>query len=207
MFKVELLFCKIARLSAVCRFCGVQTRTLPINYFILFFPHILLLLVVKTVMSRLLCLSRGLICTQCKHSVQKPEPFVSLLTSRGKLRDQLKRLVSTGRRPVITPYNSRHPVLWLFGIGTGFVLALGLKYRESASERCECNVQKTQVSKYTGAIETSRDLLQRIKVTLQVSRRRYLYLLLVFYCFSHLFIFSIVCWACQITSHCRYILL
>ncbi|XP_016303985.1 serine beta-lactamase-like protein LACTB, mitochondrial isoform X2 [Sinocyclocheilus anshuiensis] len=115
-------------------------------------------------MSRLLCLSRGLICTQCKYSVQKSEPVVCLLTSRGKLRDQLKRLISTSRRPVITPYNSRHPVFWLLGIGTGFVLALGLKYRESASERSECNVQKTlKVSKYTAAIETSRDLLQRIK--------------------------------------------
>ncbi|KAI2648248.1 Serine beta-lactamase-like protein LACTB, mitochondrial [Labeo rohita] len=119
-------------------------------------------------MSRLLCLSRGLICTHCKYSVRKSEPFVSLLTSRVKFRDQLlKRLISTGRRPVSTTYNHRHPVLWLFGIGTGFVLALGLKYRDSASEHCECNVQKTHraqtVSKYTAAIETSRDLLQRIK--------------------------------------------
>ncbi|XP_073688186.1 serine beta-lactamase-like protein LACTB, mitochondrial isoform X2 [Garra rufa] len=118
-------------------------------------------------MSRLLCLSRGLICT-CKYSVPKSEPFVSLLTSRVKFRDQLlKRLVSTGRGPVSTSYNNRHPVLWLFGIGTGFVLALGLKYRDSASEHCECNVGKTHrpqsAFKYTAAIETSRDLLQRIK--------------------------------------------
>ncbi|KAK2867400.1 hypothetical protein Q8A67_025517 [Cirrhinus molitorella] len=119
-------------------------------------------------MSRLLCLSRGLICTHCKYSAKKSEPFVSLLTSRVKFKDQLlKRLISTGRRTVNTSYNNRHPVLWLFGIGTGFVLALGLKYRDSASEHCECNVQKTHrpqsVSKYTAAIETSRDLLQRIK--------------------------------------------
>ncbi|XP_043084662.1 serine beta-lactamase-like protein LACTB, mitochondrial isoform X2 [Puntigrus tetrazona] len=115
-------------------------------------------------MSRLLCLSRGLICTRCKYSVQKSEPFVSLLTSRGKLRDQLKRLISTGRRPVLTTCNSRHPLLWLFGIGTGVVLALGLKYRASESGRCESNVQKTlRVTEYTAAIETSRDLLQRIK--------------------------------------------
>ncbi|KTF92952.1 hypothetical protein cypCar_00026008 [Cyprinus carpio] len=117
-------------------------------------------------MSRLLCLSRSLICTQCKYSVQKSEPFVSLLTSRAKLRDQLiKRLISTSRRPAITPYNSRHPLFWLFGLGTGFVLALGLKYRDSASGRCECDVQQTLkiVSKYSAAIDTSRDLLQRIK--------------------------------------------
>ncbi|XP_016406549.1 serine beta-lactamase-like protein LACTB, mitochondrial [Sinocyclocheilus rhinocerous] len=119
-------------------------------------------------MSRLLCLSRGLIGTQCKFSVQKSEPFASLLISRVKFRDQLmKRLISTGRRPVITPDNNRHPVLWLFGIGTGFVLALGLKYRDSASERCECIAPKTHraqtASKYTAAIETSRDLLQRMQ--------------------------------------------
>lgn len=148
-----------------------------------FFPPYIIIVSGKTVMSRLLCLSRGLICTQCKYSVQKSEPFVSLLTSRGKLRDQLRRLISTGRRPVITPYNSRHPVLWLFGIGTGFVLALGLKYRDSASERCECNAQKTlKVSKYTAAIETSRDLLQRIKVQV-------LHLLFILYCFYAIYLF------------------
>lgn len=129
-------------------------------------------------MSRLLCLSRGLICPKCKYSVQKSEPFVSLLTSRVKFRDQLmKRLISTRRRPVISSYSNRHTALWMFGIGTGFVLALGLKYRDSASEHCECSVQKTDRaqtgSKYTAAIEASRDLLRRIKV--QVSGRNFLY--------------------------------
>ncbi|XP_059392077.1 serine beta-lactamase-like protein LACTB, mitochondrial isoform X2 [Carassius carassius] len=116
-------------------------------------------------MSRLLCLSRSLTCTQCKYSVQKSEPFVGLLTSRGRFRDELmKRLISSSRRAVLTPYNSRHPLFWLLGIGTGFVLALGLKYRDSASERCECDAQKTlKVSRYSGAIDTSRGLLQRIK--------------------------------------------
>ncbi|XP_077067226.1 serine beta-lactamase-like protein LACTB, mitochondrial isoform X2 [Siphateles boraxobius] len=114
-------------------------------------------------MSRLLCLSRGLICTKCKCSAQKSEPFVSLLTHRVKFRDQLmKRFITTPRRPVIPSYSNRHTALWLFGIGTGFVLALGLKYRDSAYEHCECNAQKT-VSQYTAAIERSRDLLRRIK--------------------------------------------
>ncbi|XP_067291873.1 serine beta-lactamase-like protein LACTB, mitochondrial isoform X1 [Pseudorasbora parva] len=123
-------------------------------------------------MSRILCISRGLMYAKCKYSVQKSEPFVSLLTSRVKFRDQLiKRFISTARRPVITSYSHRHTALWMFGIGTGFVLALGLKYRDSASEHCECNAQKADRaltgSKYTDAIETSRDLLRRIKVTLQ----------------------------------------
>ncbi|KAK9952509.1 hypothetical protein ABG768_018347 [Culter alburnus] len=117
-------------------------------------------------MSRLLCLSRGLICPKCKYSVQKSEPFVSLLTSRVKFRDQLmKRLISTCRRPVIPSYSTRHTALWMFGVGTGFVLALGLKYRDSASEHCECSVQKTDgAQKYRAAVEASRDLLRRIKV-------------------------------------------
>ncbi|XP_052454012.1 serine beta-lactamase-like protein LACTB, mitochondrial isoform X1 [Carassius gibelio] len=116
-------------------------------------------------MSRLLCLSRSHMYTKCKYSVQKSEPFVCLLTSRGRVRDELmKRLISSSRRAVLTPYNSRHPLFWLLGIGTGFVLALGLKYRDSASERCECDAQKTlTVSRYSGAIDTSRGLLQRIK--------------------------------------------
>uniref|UniRef100_A0A8C1VU15 Lactamase, beta n=1 Tax=Cyprinus carpio TaxID=7962 RepID=A0A8C1VU15_CYPCA len=74
-------------------------------------------------MCRLLCLSRGLVGTQCKYSVQKSEPFASLLTSRAKLRDQLmKRLISTSRRPVLTSHNYRLPLFWLLGIGTGFVI-------------------------------------------------------------------------------------
>lgn len=126
-------------------------------------------------MSRLLCLSRRLICPKCKYSVQKSEPFVSLLTSRVKFRDQLmKRLISTRRRPVIPSYSSRHTALWMFGIGTGFVLALGLKYRDSASEHCECSVQETdRAQRFTAAVEASRDLLRRIKV--QVSGPNFIY--------------------------------
>ncbi|KAK7117815.1 hypothetical protein R3I94_023139 [Phoxinus phoxinus] len=75
----------------------------------------------------------------------------------------MKRFISTPRRPVIPSYSNRRTALWLFGIGTGFVLALGLKYRDSASEHCECNAQKTVFSQYTAAIEASRDLLRRIK--------------------------------------------
>lgn len=88
----------------------------PLQYYYYYFSG-------KTVMCRLLCLSRGLVGTQCKYSVQKSEPFASLLTSRAKLRDQLmKRLISTSRRPVLTSHNYRLPLFWLPGIGTGFVI-------------------------------------------------------------------------------------
>lgn len=175
---------------------SLNANSLLYSFHQLFYPFSPYIICIsgKTVMSRLLCLSRSLICTQCKYSVQKSEPFVSLLTSRAKLRDQLiKRLISTSRRPAITPYNSRHPLFWLFGLGTGFVLALGLKYRDSASGRCECDVQQTlRVSKYSAAIDTSRDLLQRIKVTSQVSGPHLLYCVtLLLLC--PLFIFNIVC--------------
>ncbi|XP_056307766.1 serine beta-lactamase-like protein LACTB, mitochondrial isoform X2 [Danio aesculapii] len=116
-------------------------------------------------MSRLLCLSRRLICAECKSSVNKSQPFVCLLTRRVKLRDQLmKSFTSAPRRASDAP---KHSLLWMFGLGTGFVLALGLNYRTFGSEQCECAEQKTDghqiVCKYTAAIEKSRDLLQRIK--------------------------------------------
>ncbi|XP_051975924.1 serine beta-lactamase-like protein LACTB, mitochondrial isoform X2 [Xyrauchen texanus] len=119
-------------------------------------------------MSRLLCLSRGLICSKCKYSAQKSEPFVSLLKSGVNYRNHLmRRFISTPRRTVFTSYKNRSTSFWIFGIGTGFVLALGLKYGYSVSEHCECDVQNTNrnetVSKYRSAIEISRDLLQRIK--------------------------------------------
>ncbi|XP_056307804.1 LOW QUALITY PROTEIN: serine beta-lactamase-like protein LACTB, mitochondrial [Danio aesculapii] len=116
-------------------------------------------------MSRLLCLSRRLFAPECKSSVNKSQPFVCLLTRRVKLRDQLmKSFTSAPRRASDAP---KHSLLWMFGLGTGFVLALGLNYRTFGSEQCECAEQKTDghqiVCKYTAAIEKSRDLLQRIK--------------------------------------------
>ncbi|XP_051978585.1 serine beta-lactamase-like protein LACTB, mitochondrial [Xyrauchen texanus] len=114
-------------------------------------------------MSRLLCLSRGIIYTKCRYSAQKSEPFLSLLSYRDNL---MRRLISTQRRTVFTSYKNRS--LWIFGIGTGFILAVGLKYRDSVSNHCDCDVQKTDraetLSKYRTAIEISRDLLQRNQV-------------------------------------------
>ncbi|XP_073724924.1 serine beta-lactamase-like protein LACTB, mitochondrial isoform X1 [Misgurnus anguillicaudatus] len=118
-------------------------------------------------MYRLLCLSRGLNCTQCTYRAEKSDRLVSLLTNRNKYRDQLmRRFISTQRRSPLFSNNKRS--LWILGIGTGFVLALGLKYGDFVSEHCECDVQKTYRaqadSKYTAAIEVSRDLVRRIKV-------------------------------------------
>ncbi|KAL1247708.1 hypothetical protein QQF64_023084 [Cirrhinus molitorella] len=68
--------------------------------------------------------------------VKKEEP-----RARVKFKDQLlKRLISTGRRTVNTSYNNRHR---FYG--------------------CSKTHRPQSVSKYTAAIETSRDLLQRIK--------------------------------------------
>lgn len=104
---------------------SLNANSLLYSFHQLFYPFSPYIICIsgKTVMSRLLCLSRSLICTQCKYSVQKSEPFASLLTSRAKLRDQLmKRLISTSRRPVLTSHNYRLPLFWLLGIGTGFVI-------------------------------------------------------------------------------------
>ncbi|KAA0724273.1 Serine beta-lactamase-like protein LACTB, mitochondrial [Triplophysa tibetana] len=118
-------------------------------------------------MYRLLCSSRGLKCTQCKYNAEKSERFVSLFTSRLKYRDQLmmRRFMSTPRR---SDFSNNRQSLWLLGIGTGFVLALGLKYGDFVPERCECDSKKTNRTQtdinYTGAIQISRDLIQRIKL-------------------------------------------
>uniref|UniRef100_A0A3B3UNB4 Lactamase, beta n=1 Tax=Poecilia latipinna TaxID=48699 RepID=A0A3B3UNB4_9TELE len=54
---------------------------------------------------------------------------------------------------------------WLYGVGAGIVLAVGLKYRsDSANSSCDDKVEIAQKTHpYTDAIEVSRDLLERIK--------------------------------------------
>ncbi|XP_014868100.1 PREDICTED: serine beta-lactamase-like protein LACTB, mitochondrial isoform X2 [Poecilia mexicana] len=59
---------------------------------------------------------------------------------------------------------------WLYGVGAGIVLAVGLKDRsDSANSSCDDKVEIAQKTHpYTEAIEVSRDLLERIKVGKEV---------------------------------------
>ncbi|TRY84653.1 hypothetical protein DNTS_021000 [Danionella cerebrum] len=117
-------------------------------------------------MSNLLCLSRRFFCATCRARVEKPVCSLSVFTLRNQL---LRRHLWTRRWSDTAADRKTRSVLLILGVGTGFLLSLGLKNHWSAYELCECKVEKTdrvqtsQISKYTSAIETSRDLLKRIK--------------------------------------------
>ncbi|XP_060743151.1 serine beta-lactamase-like protein LACTB, mitochondrial isoform X1 [Tachysurus vachellii] len=107
-------------------------------------------------MSRLLSLYR---CKQSRgssscwswvqqHSPQQKSPHRTLTLTR--------RIFHTNNG------GKRH--IWALGIGTGVLLALGLKYHVYSRERCECEETVNSYSNYRTAKEISRDLLQRIKV-------------------------------------------
>ncbi|XP_026774407.3 serine beta-lactamase-like protein LACTB, mitochondrial isoform X2 [Pangasianodon hypophthalmus] len=122
-------------------------------------------------MSRLLSLSPAVICSRCKHCPQNSGSFSWWSAARVKQESQLlagrvpqhRTLTLTRRTFHSNNGGKRH--FWALGIGTGFLLALGLKYHVYSRERCECekSVNFHSSSKYRAAIETSRDLLQRIK--------------------------------------------
>lgn len=122
-------------------------------------------------MSRLLGLSPLVLCSRCKHCSQNSGCFFSsaraqLLSERAL---QRRSLTPTPRGLYSNNNGKRH--FWVLGIGAGVLLALGLKYHVYSRERCECErcecettVRAHSNSRYSAAIETSRDLLQRVKV-------------------------------------------
>lgn len=127
-------------------------------------------------MSRLLSLSPLVFCPRCEHSARSSAPVSSCSAARGKLHTQLLcgraaqcRGLSLTRRIFRSNHGGKWRV-WALGIGTGLLLALGLKSHLYSGERCECETTETG-DRYSAAIDTSRDLLQRIKV--QYSTVRY----------------------------------
>ncbi|XP_060770827.1 serine beta-lactamase-like protein LACTB, mitochondrial isoform X2 [Neoarius graeffei] len=113
-------------------------------------------------MSRLLSLSPAVIFSRCKHRPQNSGCFSS--GSAARVKQLLSGRVPAQRRtPALTwrSNNDGKRRFWALGIGTGFLLAVGLKYHGYSRERCEC--EKSVNSKYRAAIEISRDLIQRIK--------------------------------------------
>ncbi|XP_076863548.1 serine beta-lactamase-like protein LACTB, mitochondrial isoform X2 [Brachyhypopomus gauderio] len=79
---------------------------------------------------------------------------------------QQRRCLTAPQR-VFNNYNGGQSKLWLLGIGAGFLLAIGLRQYVYNHERCECDSEKREkrhlASKYCDAIDTCRDLVQRIK--------------------------------------------
>ncbi|XP_035251773.1 serine beta-lactamase-like protein LACTB, mitochondrial isoform X1 [Anguilla anguilla] len=130
-------------------------------------------------MSRLLSRSADLLSIRCKDtSAHKVRSYSSLWTNnKCTLRkhfvyEQNRAIFTSQRQRIFTFFRSMRSKFWFLGLGAGFALALGLKDRVYFSERCECNNTENDRSvsaSYSTAIETSRDLLQRIKVQDEVA--------------------------------------
>lgn len=124
-------------------------------------------------MSRLLSLSPAVIFPRCKYCPRNSGSLSSWSATGVKQESQLQAGRATPRRtltltrPGVHSNNGGKRRFWALGIGTGFLLALGLKCHVYSRERCDCECEKTvkcdSSSKYRAAIEISRDLLQRIK--------------------------------------------
>lgn len=139
-------------------------------------------------MSRLLSLSPAVIFPRCKYCPRNSGSLSSWSATGVKQESQLQAGRATPRRtltltrPGVHSNNGGKRRFWALGIGTGFLLALGLKCHVYSRERCDCECEKTvkcdSSSKYRAAIEISRDLLQRIKV--QVSSHQPYYITLYY---------------------------
>ncbi|KAF5907484.1 serine beta-lactamase-like protein LACTB, mitochondrial isoform X2, partial [Clarias magur] len=119
-------------------------------------------------MSRLLSVSPAVFCPRCKYCSQNGGSFYFVvqkrliqqpLTGPGS---QRRSLTTTSRAFRFNNGGKRR--FWALGIGAGVLLALGLRYYVYSREcECEKTVKSYSSSKYSAAIESSRDLVQRIK--------------------------------------------
>ncbi|XP_072529788.1 serine beta-lactamase-like protein LACTB, mitochondrial isoform X1 [Salminus brasiliensis] len=126
-------------------------------------------------MSRLFLLSPSRLCSRCQYCPQLMNSFSCVLRFRPNCESQLRAVRAvraqqtrhlTTARHTLRSSNGGRQRLWLLGLGAGFLLAVGLK-NHSSPERCECESEKPDkphnTSKYSSAVEISRDLVQRIK--------------------------------------------
>lgn len=129
-------------------------------------------------MSWLLYLPLKRVCTNCKSSFTPTlRSYSSLWTPQARCKTRLSKqsFVRQRRqffvRQSVTIYKSR---FWIFGIGTGIILGLGLKchidFNESSCEYIINNDMGRKSGRYLPAIQVSRDLARRIKVGQQVFR-------------------------------------
>lgn len=60
--------------------------------------------------------------------------------------------------------------IWIYGVGVGIAIAVGLKYRaDPANSSCDAGVKPVQrTDRFSNAIKVSRDLVERIKVSIEV---------------------------------------
>ncbi|XP_046890112.1 serine beta-lactamase-like protein LACTB, mitochondrial isoform X1 [Hypomesus transpacificus] len=123
-------------------------------------------------MSWLLYLPLKRVCTNCKSSFTPTlRSYSSLWTPQARCKTRLSKqsFVRQRRqffvRQSVTIYKSR---FWIFGIGTGIILGLGLKchidFNESSCEYIINNDMGRKSGRYLPAIQVSRDLARRIKV-------------------------------------------
>ncbi|XP_034391504.1 serine beta-lactamase-like protein LACTB, mitochondrial isoform X2 [Cyclopterus lumpus] len=126
-------------------------------------------------MSRLFLPNR--LCAKCTLLTARAPP---LLTSRGAARakqqqfdkpsvfiQQQIRYVG-GSNAGFFKYRSTSRI-WICGVAAGIAIALGLKYRDdTASSSCDDQVEEAQrTDRYSDAIRVSRDLVERIQVSVQ----------------------------------------
>ncbi|XP_073328871.1 serine beta-lactamase-like protein LACTB, mitochondrial isoform X1 [Pagrus major] len=116
-------------------------------------------------MSRLFLPNR--FCAKCTLLPTRESP---LLTPRGAL-DKRSVFIQQQRRHVGGSNsaffrNGSKCRIWIYGVGVGIALAVGLKYHTDAANS-SCDVQVTgaqRTDRYSRAITVSRDLVERIKV-------------------------------------------
>ncbi|KAK5902253.1 hypothetical protein CesoFtcFv8_007527 [Champsocephalus esox] len=70
--------------------------------------------------------------------------------------------------PAFFKYRSKSRI-WVCGVGVGIAIAVGLKYNaDTSSSSCDDTVKEAQrTDRYSAAIKVSRDLVERIKVSLE----------------------------------------
>lgn len=123
-------------------------------------------------MSRLFLPNR--FCLKCTLLTPRRSP---LMTPRVKQQQSDSVLIQQQRRYVggsdtaFFKYRSKSRI-WICGVGVGIAIAVGLKYRaDTANSSCSDKVTETQRSdRYSDAIKVSRDLVERIKVSIEVGR-------------------------------------
>ncbi|XP_071388289.1 serine beta-lactamase-like protein LACTB, mitochondrial isoform X1 [Centroberyx affinis] len=125
-------------------------------------------------MSRLLLPNR--FCAKCKYCTQLTARESPLLTVRAGARvkhqpsDKQSVFIQQQRRFVggSTVFKCRSKSrLWIYGVGAGIALALGLKYHvDTADSSCDDKIIDAKRSgRYDAAIKVSRDLAERIKMS------------------------------------------
>ncbi|XP_010777286.1 serine beta-lactamase-like protein LACTB, mitochondrial isoform X2 [Notothenia coriiceps] len=125
-------------------------------------------------MSRLFLPNR--FCAKCSLiTVRGYKAFPARAVARYKQHqsDKLSAFIQQRRyggeaNPAFFKYRSKSRI-WVCGVGVGIAIAVGLKYNaDTSSSSCDDRVKEAQrTDRYSAAIQVSRDLVERIKVSME----------------------------------------